>query len=162
APPTPHDERVRRAALERAAAAADRIGMDRRRFLQTSGGVAAVLATYHLAACSNGAGSVAAPPTTAPSAPTTAGLPVPHAEDVEACDTALLSQGEFVFDVHTHHVVPDGPWRENAGRIASMIRGLVPAACSEADPYRCLDRTAYLHDLFLASDTTVALLSDVP
>ena len=26
-----------------------------------------------------------------------------------------------IFDVHTHHVVPDGPWRENAMRIASMV-----------------------------------------
>jgi hypothetical protein len=43
-----------------------------------------------------------------------------------------------------------------------MIEGLVPAGCSEADPLRCLDRTAYLHDMFLASDTTITLLSDVP
>lgn len=86
---------------------------------------------------------------------------VPPPDDVVAC-AQELSGTEFIFDVHTHHVVPDGPWRENAQRIAQMIRNLVPAGCNEADPYRCVDRTAYLHDLFLASDTTIALLSDVP
>jgi hypothetical protein len=59
-------------------------------------------------------------------------------------------------------VIPDGPWRQNAQRIADMILNLVPDGCAETDPYRCVDRTAYLNDIFLASDTTVALLSDVP
>jgi uncharacterized protein len=74
----------------------------------------------------------------------------------------LGGRGEFILDVHTHHVMPDRPWRRNAPRIADMIRGLVPAGCVEPDPLTCVDRIAYLHDMFLASDTTVALLSDVP
>jgi predicted TIM-barrel fold metal-dependent hydrolase len=162
APPSARDEQVRRAALRRAAEAADRLGMDRRRFLQTSGGVAAVLATYNLAACSSGSDGAA--PTTTSSTSTTAGgtFVVPEPEETAACDSVLGSQGELIVDVHTHHVVPDGPWRHNAARIVSMIRGLVPAGCTEDDPFRCLDRTAYLHDMFLASDTTVTLLSDVP
>jgi uncharacterized protein len=138
--------------------------MDRRRFLQTSAGVAAVLATFNAAACSGDGGGAA--PTTARRPTTTAGEPggtfeVPPAEDVDACAEALAGD-ELIFDVHTHHVVPDGPWRQNALRIADMILGLVPAGCDETDPYRCLDRTAYLHDMFLASDTTISLLSDVP
>jgi predicted TIM-barrel fold metal-dependent hydrolase len=161
-PPSARDEQVRRAALRRAAEAADRIGMDRRRFLQTSGGVAAVLATYNLAACSGG--SDAAAPATTSTTSTTAGgtFVVPEPEETAACESVLGSQGELIVDVHTHHVVPDGPWRQNAARIVSMVRGLVPAGCTEDDPFRCLDRTAYLHDMFLASDTTVTLLSDVP
>ena len=43
-----------------------------------------------------------------------------------------------------------------------MIRDLVPAACTAPDEFECLDRAHYVHDLFLASDTTVALLTDVP
>jgi hypothetical protein len=86
---------------------------------------------------------------------------VPDPTDVEACVNALGGD-EFVFDVHTHHVMPDGPWRQNAPRIADMVRNLVPDGCLETDPYDCLDRASYLHDMFLASDTTVALLSDVP
>ncbi len=86
----------------------------------------------------------------------------PTTEDAAACDAVLGNQGEFIFDVHTHHVMPDGPWRSNAPRIVDMVRDLVPDGCMEADPLDCLDRGSYLHDLFLASDTTVALLSDVP
>lgn len=163
-PRTRSDRALERAALDRVAVAADRIGMDRRRFLQTSGGVAAVLATFNAAACSGGGGD-AAPTTSRESTTSTdpgGSFEVPDPEDVEACEEALVGGGELIFDIHTHHVVPDGPWRQNAQRIADMILGLVPAGCDEADPYRCLDRTAYLHDMFLASDTSIALLSDVP
>ena len=146
--------------LRRVEQAAGRAGIDRRRFLQSSAGVAASLVVFN--ACS---GDESASPTSSTSGPTTSTsggtFETPEPEDVVACEEAL-SGGEFIFDVHTHHVVPDGPWRENARRIASMVAGLVPAGCDEADPYRCLDRTAYLHDMFLASDTTIALLSDVP
>jgi hypothetical protein len=161
-PPSPFQRALRREALVYAEDAARRAGLDRRRFLQSAGGVAAVLATYNLGACSQDRGGSGARARSATS-PTTAGgaFEVPEAADVAACEEALGGT-EFVFDVHTHHVVPDGPWRQSAPRIASMIRGLVPAGCTDDDPYRCLDRTAYLHDLFVASDTTVSLLSDVP
>ena len=52
-PPSRHDRDVEASALAYAADAADFVGMDRRRFLQTAGGVAAVLATIDLAACSS-------------------------------------------------------------------------------------------------------------
>ena len=165
--PTARDRAIAEEGLARASAAADRLGLDRRRFLQTAGGVAAMLGAVNLVACVGGGVERGAAATT--STTTTTGLDhrggtfeVPEPEDVEACEQALGGQGEFIFDVHTHHVVPDGPWRQNAPRIADMIRGLVPAGCTEADPIECLDRAAYLHDMFLASDTTVALLSDVP
>jgi uncharacterized protein len=185
-PLTARDRAIHRVALEHAARAADRVGMDRRRFLQTSGGVAAVLAAYNLAACggsspgaapsptstsrpprtsTTGAPPTTARPTTTTSPPTSAPggtFEVPPAEDLAACAAVLETQGELVVDVHTHHVVPDGPWRDNARRIAQMVLNLVPSGCAEADPYTCLDRVAYLHDMFLASDTAVALLSDVP
>jgi hypothetical protein len=166
--PSRRDLVVEQVALDRAAIAAARAGLDRRRFLQGAGGVAAVLATYNLAAaCASGDGGAAAPRSSSTSRPaTTSSEPggtyeVPESEDVEACEQAL-SGTDFVFDVHTHHVVPDGPWRQNAPRIADMISGLVPDGCTEADAFRCLDRTAYLYGMFLASDTTIALLSDVP
>jgi len=162
-PPSASDDAVAKLAYERVALAADRSGIDRRRFLQSSAGVAAVLATFNAAACAGGGGEAATGTTRRGTTTTGAGgsFEVPEPEDLEACDEALAGT-EFIFDIHTHHVVPDGPWRQNAPRIADMILGLVPAGCEEADPYRCLDRTSYLHDMFLASDTTVALLSDVP
>jgi hypothetical protein len=164
--PTARDRAIVRAALAKGADAADRVGMDRRRFLQTAGGMAAMLGVINLAGCSSGdSGRRAAPPstgsTTASSQPGGT-FEVPEPEDVAACEEALGDRGEFIFDVHTHHVMPDGPWRQNAPRIVDMILGLVPAGCAEADPLTCVDRVAYLHDIFLASDTTVALLSDVP
>lgn len=162
-PPVPsrRDRRIDAAVLQRVDLAATRTGIDRRRFLQSSAGVAASLAVFN--ACS---GSDSGAPASSSAASTSTSSPggtfeVPEPEEVVECETAL-GGSEFIFDVHTHHVVPEGPWRENARRIASMIAGLVPPGCAEADPYRCVDRTAYLHDMFLASDTTVALLSDVP
>jgi uncharacterized protein len=164
--PTARESAIDKAILARVADAAQRSGMDRRRFLQSSAGVAASLSVFNSACSSGGDTADSTTSTTRRRSTTSSTSPagtfeVPEPEDVVAC-AQELSGTEFIFDVHTHHVVPDGPWRENAQRIASMIRRLVPQGCNEADPYRCVDRTAYLHDLFLASDTTIALLSDVP
>jgi hypothetical protein len=155
---------IARLALARAADAADRRAVDRRRFLQSAGGLAAMLGTVNLAACaSRRAEDRARPRSTQASTSAPGGTyDVPEPEDSEACEEALGHRGEFIVDVHTHHVMPDGPWRRNAPRIGDMIRDLIPAGCLEPDPFRCVDRIAYLHDIFLASDTTVALLSDVP
>lgn len=167
APPTKRDAWITYLTLARVAEAADRLRVDRRRLLQSASGMAAMLGVVNLAACSSDSSPGAAPPSspTGPPDPTTSSsgtFVVPEPEDVEMCAQVLGDQGEFIFDVHTHHVVPDGPWRQNAPRIANMIRDLVPDGCTEADPYDCLNRISYLSDLFLASDTTVALLSDVP
>jgi len=59
--PTRHDVDVRDAALACADDAARAAGMDRRRFLRTAGGVAAVLATVDLAAACSGSTRHAAP-----------------------------------------------------------------------------------------------------
>jgi predicted TIM-barrel fold metal-dependent hydrolase len=86
-------------------------------------------------------------------------VPAPH--DIVACEHALGGSGEFIVDVHTHHVMPDGPWTKNAPDTVQLVLGMVPA-CGASNRLECASRAAYLHDLFLASDTTVAMLSDVP
>ncbi len=43
-----------------------------------------------------------------------------------------------------------------------MIGNLVPYGCGEADEFECLNRVSYVTNMFLESDTTIALLSDVP
>ena len=68
----------------------------------------------------------------------------------------------FVFDVHTHHVIPSGPWVQSAPETVSLVLSMLPAGCSDTDQLDCVDRASYLHDLFLASDTTMAVLTDVP
>ena len=163
--------------LDALAATAARRGIDRRRFLTSSGAMAASLAVLNSCAT----GDEALPPgttsttsmttttsTTTTAAPTTTlGDPggefvVPDPEDEEACELELGDRGEFIFDIHTHHVMPDGVWRDNAQRIESMIGNLVPSGCAEADRLECLNRVAYITNMFLGSDTTFALLSDVP
>src|SRR5260370_42181471 len=49
----PADVRLARAVVDRAAAAADALAMDRRLFLPTAGGMAALLTTINLAACTS-------------------------------------------------------------------------------------------------------------
>jgi uncharacterized protein len=167
APPSRRDLEVERAALACADDAARALGMDRRRFLQTAGGVAAVLATIDLAACASPSRRASPPPsssTTRGPSTTSAGAGgsyrVPPAHEVAACEHAL-SGDEFVVDVHTHHVMPDGPWAKNAPETVQLVLGMVEA-CAAANQLECANRAVYLHDLFLASDTTVAMVSDVP
>ena len=156
----PADVRLARAVLDRAAAAADALAMDRRLFLQTAGGMAALLATINLAACSG----QAHPPARGSARPATPGgrYRTPPPEQLPECQAALGSRGEFIVDVHTHHVMPSLPWRTTAPATLRLVLDMVPPDCTAANPLTCVDRAAYLHDVFLASDTTVALLSDLP
>jgi hypothetical protein len=39
---------------------------------------------------------------------------------------------------------------------------MLPAGCADTPKLDCVDRANYLHDLFVSSDTTVAVLTDVP
>lgn len=166
---TARDRLIATEGVARAVVAADRLGLDRRRFLQSAGGMAAMLAAVNLASCSSGSDRTAPAPTSKRRSGTTASssapggtFEVPEPEDTAACEQALGDRGEFIFDVHTHHVMPGRPWQRNAPRILDMVRGLAPAGCTEAEPIECLNRVAYLQDLFLASDTTMAMLTDVP
>jgi hypothetical protein len=169
-PASARDAWVHRAMYEAVDASARRTGMSRRAFMRSAGAVAASLSVYELAACSGPRRGTATPP---PSSRSPSGSPTtstaeggtfaaPPSTDVAACAEALGSQGEFIFDVHTHHVMPDGPWRRNAPATVGLVEGMLPSGCTAADPLTCVDRAAYLHDLFLTSDTTVAMLTDVP
>ncbi len=149
------DVQLAEAVLTRAATAADRLGIDRRRFLQTTGGMAALLAAVNVAACSGPARRLAVP---RPGG----SYNVPPPEDLPACEHALSSRGEFIVDVHTHHVMPSLPWRTTAPDTLRLVLDMLPPDCTASNPLTCVDRSAYLHDVFLASDTTVALLSDLP
>src|SRR5258706_9880379 len=58
--------------------------------------------------------------------------------------------------------MPSLPWHRTAPDTLRLVLDMVPADCTASNPLTCVDRSAYLHDVFLASDTTVALLSDLP
>ncbi len=134
--------------------------MDRRRFLQSAGAVAASLAAFELAGCTTTATSHRL------SAPHRRGrggtFSTPPSEDTAACQQALASSDEFIFDVHTHHVIPSGPWVQNSPETTGLVLSMLPPDCTDNPQLDCVDRATYLHDLFLASDTTVAMLTDVP
>jgi hypothetical protein len=171
---TAHESAMGDEILRRVADAADRLRVDRRMLLHSASGIAATLAVFNLAGCSSGESPTAAGSSTTsappPSDPLTEGststgpggtFHAPDATDRAACDEVYRGD-EFIFDIHAHHVVPSGPWRPTAPSIAAMIRPLVPENCTASDPFECLDRISFLQDFFLASDTTIAMLSDVP
>jgi predicted TIM-barrel fold metal-dependent hydrolase len=77
----------------------------------------------------------------------------------QACEE--LSGPEFVFDVQTHHVNPAGAWRD-AGTLWPAILGSFPQASCGDGAIDCYDRNHYIRELFINSDTSVAVLSAVP
>jgi hypothetical protein len=65
---------------------------------------------------------------------------------------------------HSRNGLRQAPTKPTAAAVALGQRpgGLLPANGTAANPLMCVDRAAYLHDMSLASDTTTAVLSDLP
>jgi len=57
-------------------------------------------------------------------------------EDAGAC--APLEGDEFIFDVQTHHVNPDGAWRDGGG-FEGALSTFPQARCGELDFVDCFD-----------------------
>jgi hypothetical protein len=90
--------------------------------------------------------------------------------------------GEFIFDVQSHHVDPDGEWRLTNPAIHAFFAVVWPqgsavlgepirvrpdgsvrgGGAGEIDPIENLSRFHYLKELFLDSATTMTVLSCVP
>ena len=136
---------------------ARRLGMDRRRFLQSAGAVAASLAAFELAGCSGPSAS-----SKSPKSGRGGTFSAPSSTDTAACQQALSRADGFILDVHTHHVIPSGPWVQGSPETVDLVLSMIPSGCTDSPQLDCVDRATYLHDLFLASDTTVAVLTDVP
>ncbi len=147
--PTPAHRRIAAIALERAEEIARKRRIDRRRFLMGMGGLAVTLGAVNLVACGSDDGE-----------PPCGTFETPEDGDPDAvCD--LLEGDEFIFDIQTHHVTPDGPWRETNPGVQFLLQTTHPG-CGEEDIVECASRSFYLKDIFLESDTTVAVLSDTP
>jgi len=91
-------------------------------------------------------------------------------------------EGEFIFDVQSHHVEPDGLWRVTNPAIEAFFAAIWPQAspvtggqpevrpdgtirgggAGEVDPIANLSRYHYLKELYLDSATTMCVLSAVP
>ncbi|MFN2525043.1 MAG: hypothetical protein ABR505_02090 [Actinomycetota bacterium] len=89
--------------------------------------------------------------------------------------------GEFIFDVQSHHVDPNGTWRVTNPAIEAFFAAIWPQAGGiaggddpywptdtpfrggrEVDPIENLGRFHYLKELFLDSSTNFTVLSAVP
>ncbi|HEX8065230.1 MAG TPA: hypothetical protein VF520_01755 [Thermoleophilaceae bacterium] len=90
--------------------------------------------------------------------------------------------GEFIFDVQSHHVDPDGMWRVTNPAIHAFFAAVWPQSSAalgdqpgvredgsvrgggagEVDPIQNLSRYHYMKELFLDSATTATVLSCVP
>ena len=90
--------------------------------------------------------------------------------------------GEFIFDVQTHHVDPDGMWRVTNPAIEAFFAAIWPQAspatggkpsigpggyirgggAGEIDPIQNLSRFHYLKEIYLDSATSSSVLSVVP
>jgi predicted TIM-barrel fold metal-dependent hydrolase len=73
-----------------------------------------------------------------------------------------LTGDEFIFDVQTHHVNPAGDWREANPGLEAFFASLPQGGCGEMDPVECFDVDWYIRQMFVESDTSVAVLSALP
>ena len=115
-----------------------------------------------------------------------------NTETTDACDlendgktgveTLSNLPGEFILDVQSHHVDPDGLWRVNNPAIHAFFAAVWPQSSAlvgdqprvredgsirgggagELDPIENLSRFHYLKELYLDSATTATVLSAVP
>ncbi len=152
--PVPVDADTRaakRLAAERLGENARRLGVGRRQFLASLCGAATALLTLDAAFAARGqsGGRFALAPEAA-------------FEPAAAAET--LQGREFIFDVQTHLVNPVGAWRQRPNKriweqaLASFPQG----RCGDADPVACFSADRFIKEVFVDSDTHMAVLSFVP
>jgi uncharacterized protein len=161
-PPTsPALRRVQATAFDRCLENARRLGMSRRDYLRSTCGAATVLLTLNEMGCAganhNGARAALASP--APAKPTYYNVP-PEAAVEPAAAKEVLAGDEFIFDVQTHHVSADRTWWDsNRPTLASFLEKQPNARCGREKFVECFTREPYIKDIFLDSDTNMAVLS---
>lgn len=148
--PLAADARAARSAAHAAIdAAARRLNLSRRRYVVSAAGAAATLLAFDraFAAAGHRGGRYA--------------IPAEAAYEPQVAQAAIGPlPGEFIFDVQLHHVNPRGKWRELAG--PNAFKGMPNSACGKSDHIECFSADAMLKDVFMDSDTAMAVLSHVP
>jgi predicted TIM-barrel fold metal-dependent hydrolase len=146
-PASDEDRRAEQMVQELAAVEAPRHGLSRRAFLRGPAGMAAALYVVNqLTGCRS------------------YGVDRKTVADPDAA-RAVVGGNEFVLDCQTHHVDAQlgAAWiRNNAGYYQTFSEVSAQQACGRDGALACLARETYLHEVFVASDTTVAMLSGVP
>jgi hypothetical protein len=77
-----------------------------------------------------------------------------------AADEAL-GGNQLVFDVQGHHVNPQGAWRRLSNRWTYILRFFPQSDCG-AGAVDCFSAEHFIREVFLDSDTSLAVLSMVP
>lgn len=141
-PPTPAMREAAREARELIDRQARRRNMPRRDFLRTAMATAAVLFTLDSVTARAAGGAVGGR------------FRVPEDASVDPdVARAVLGGDEFVMDVQTHFLELEP---------GSAVPGFPQSSCGERDPTLCYSIDRYLEELFLRSDTNLAVLSAVP
>ena len=141
-------------AHEQASAAARRLGTSRRQFLISACGAASSLLAINRAHADTAPGGV---------------FDVdPVARFEPAAAQASIGGDEFIFDIQTHHVNPAGPWRGAFHPFNFVLRTFPQARCGDGFLDRifgaidCFASRNFIKEIFLDSDTDMAVLSYVP
>jgi uncharacterized protein len=131
---------------ERAEACAKRLGVSRRQFLTTTGGMAVAMLAYN-----DVFGATY------------------DVDEIEALDTAAYAEkwpkNEFIFDNQTHHIDVESKWFETTEvgkQAAAFLRNFRSQAGSTAEALALLNQTHYVKELFMDSDTVMSIISGVP
>jgi predicted TIM-barrel fold metal-dependent hydrolase len=145
-PQSAQQREVEARTLDLAAREATRQGMSRRDFLRTGSGMAAALLAMNEVFG-----------------------PCFEVEAAEAADQAAYREkwpkDQFILDIQTHHVDVSRPWYENTpdGQvIGRFFRSLRPGAKDLKAALELLNRDHYVKEVFLDSDTVMAVISGVP
>jgi hypothetical protein len=145
-PPTPEHLRYEALLAERAEAYAKKLGLSRRRFLQTSCGMAAAMLCYNEVFGKTY-----------------------EVDPIEALDPEAYKEkwpkNEFIFDNQTHHVDVESRWfetTETGKQAAAFLRNFRRNAGSTAEALAQLNQAHFIKELFMDSDTLMAIISGVP
>jgi predicted TIM-barrel fold metal-dependent hydrolase len=136
-------EEVNRSALASSEASARRLGLTRRAYLASTCGAAGVLLALNGLGCRGGRYRV----------------PAEAALDPAAADAAIGGD-EFIFDVQTHEVSGERAWWEtDRPSVADFLSKIPQARCGADHWVRCYTDDVLVREVFLESDTDMAVLS---
>lgn len=157
-PASPVVRETWRRTLDHVERVAGRRGLDRRVFLKGFAGSATML--HLLAACSKEETASRGSTTSGSTAPAGTFTVPSDATTSTSMAGELLTGDEFVFDVQTHLLETASG---GAGElISSFARGFPYSACGEADALDCFRTDHWLDEMFVRSDTSVAIISAIP
>ena len=139
---------------------ARRLGLERREFLASTLGMATSLWVVNLV---SGCGSSEEGGGSGGSAGSDGGYGIPDAatEDGDLACELLDTSDVFVFDVQTHHVNPQGTWRQT-NPIWELALASFPQSGCGLGTVDCFGYAQYVEKVFIDSVTAVAALTAVP